>query len=163
MSVIEIDLHWKSIEFIGQRCFLNWNNNKFTSTVREVTCEAGSKLREIEDFAFAGCYLLDSICLPASVEVIHGAGFPEYASGEIASDHPSLRVNGDFVVDSRAMCLLQQNSSCPFRQRQLGSTLVSDQSGPSPGRRISADQSRIIDRQTAESHFSEFQFPHKAG
>jgi hypothetical protein len=83
------------------------NSNKFTSTVREVAFEAGSKLREIEDFAFAGCCLLDSICLPASIEVIHGAGFPEHASVEIASGHPFLSVKGDFVVDSRAMCLVR--------------------------------------------------------
>jgi hypothetical protein len=50
------------------------------STIRSVTFEAGSVISLLGDGAFGCCYLLESICIPASVEVISHSCFADCAN-----------------------------------------------------------------------------------
>jgi hypothetical protein len=54
----------REIEIIGAECFSH------CSWILSFKLESGSRLRRIEDGAFLACEALESICIPASVEVL---------------------------------------------------------------------------------------------
>jgi hypothetical protein len=80
-----------------------------SSPVEHVTFEAGSKLRQICDFAFRGCDSLKSICLPASVESICGTSFATSSLTriEIESGNKFYRILGGFVVGLNASQIIR--------------------------------------------------------
>jgi hypothetical protein len=89
-----------SVKIIGSRCFLGRAKNDSSSSLATVTFEPGSELRRIEPFAFSGCNSLQSISLPASVQMISADSFAECRLSAIAFDGPSAfcHVTADCVA-----------------------------------------------------------------
>jgi hypothetical protein len=77
--------------------------------VNSITFEKGSKLREIKEYAFYGYCGLNSICLPASVELIDGSSFMYSSLREISieSENPFIRVKDSFIVDFAGVRLIR--------------------------------------------------------
>jgi hypothetical protein len=71
------------------------------SPVETVKFERGSKLREIANEAFSGCPLLQSICIPASVEILSAGSFAEcgLTAIEIESTSNFYHITGTGVMD----------------------------------------------------------------
>jgi hypothetical protein len=65
-----------------------------------LTFESGSKLREIQSYAFADCPSLKSIFIPASVSVLSGNSFGQSSIGEIVVDeaNPFYCTSGQFLM-----------------------------------------------------------------
>jgi hypothetical protein len=57
------------IEILGPGCF------RTCAWIQSFAFESGSKLRRIEARAFADCEQLESICIPATVEILCGSCF----------------------------------------------------------------------------------------
>jgi hypothetical protein len=70
-------------------------------SLRTVLFEPGSGLVELGDFVFESCTNLESICLPASLENVHGSAFPfpKIKNFSVDSGNRCLRVIADFLVD----------------------------------------------------------------
>jgi hypothetical protein len=121
-----------SVDFIDSFCFGNSEDLDSKSAVEKVTFEKGSKLREIASFAFAGCHLLQSICLPASVEIIHGDSFATSGLRGVAieSGNPFFSMRGDFLMDSSGDCIVRyfgigEEVTIPDEVSRLGSSCFS--------------------------------------
>jgi hypothetical protein len=91
-----------SVEWIDGYCFAHPNSEPVFGAVETLTFECGSKLRRIEAFAFVGCHLLQSICLPASAEIIE-SGICEL---QIESRNSHFRVRDFFLMDFAEVCIL---------------------------------------------------------
>jgi hypothetical protein len=78
-------------------------------SIREVTFERGSKLREIQERAFAGCIYLASICLPASLKLIDGQTFAytDFKDITFEEGNPYFTVKKSLIVDSSGTCLVR--------------------------------------------------------
>jgi hypothetical protein len=101
-----------SVELIERWCFVSdsWNDYRGSPecSLETVTFERGSRLHRIERSAFIGCYLLRSLCLPASIEEIEGGAFSEcgLCSLQIERGNRRFRVRGSFLMDFDDVCLL---------------------------------------------------------
>jgi hypothetical protein len=91
-----------SIRVLGQIQVLHNNCFRHNYTTTELVFESESSLREIRFRAFAGLYSLRHIVIPASVRKIDGSAFmsSDISSIEVASDSPSFRTDGPFLLDS---------------------------------------------------------------
>jgi hypothetical protein len=71
------------------------------SAVERITFEEGSQLREIQKASFSGCYSLESICLPASVQSMEGSSFRWSSLSEVSveSGNRFFRASGPFLLD----------------------------------------------------------------
>jgi hypothetical protein len=92
-----------SLEVVPARCFA------YLIHLSSLTFEPGSKLREIQDSAFANCTSLQSISLPASLAVISGASFAESHIKSVVIDesNPHYFVSGDFLLAFDGMKLIR--------------------------------------------------------
>jgi hypothetical protein len=75
----------------------------------EVTFERGSKLHQIEGYAFAGCVYVESICLPASLELMDGWSLADTEFKEITVEagNPYFKVKKPCLVDSTGTRLIR--------------------------------------------------------
>jgi hypothetical protein len=96
-----------SVEYIGQECFAFSKGPG--SWLESLTFEAGSKLRQIGESAFAGCRWLHSIYLPASVSEIDGATFVDSAFSDIGFEpgNKDFCVDNHFVFDFARTCMVR--------------------------------------------------------
>jgi hypothetical protein len=92
-----------SVEILREKCFSGLDH------LSSLTFEPGSKLREIENFAFANCRSLKSISLPASLAVIAVQSLTRCSIERIVIDeaNPHYFVSGDFLVAFDGMRLIR--------------------------------------------------------
>jgi hypothetical protein len=78
-------------------------------SLKSLTFESGSKLREIQAAAFMRCQSLKSFSLPASVSVIAGSAFLESSIEEILVDaaNPNYFASGQFLIGVDGMTLIR--------------------------------------------------------
>jgi hypothetical protein len=119
------------VEILGRYAFITSENasahSVMSTPLTKLSFEPGSRLRTIKARAFVGCFLLDSICLPASVENITGESFLGSHLREIsvASGNPFFRMSNNFLVnfkDKRAIryFCLQSTAVIPTEIESIG-------------------------------------------
>jgi hypothetical protein len=79
------------------------------ASLKSLTFESGSKLREIQDLVFSSCDSLKSIFLPASLSVIDGSAFLGSSIEDILVDaaNPHYFVSGEFLIGVDEMILIR--------------------------------------------------------
>jgi hypothetical protein len=89
-----------SVEVIDQFCFSPIWGNASCAHLEAVNFEPGSKLKQIGDSAFRNCTSLQFLCLPASVQQIHGRAFRNSGVSriEIEEGNPFLSVREQFLL-----------------------------------------------------------------
>jgi hypothetical protein len=89
----------RSITILHSCVFIDPNMDRFCY-LETVIFEPASKLRTIKPYAFAGCFLLKLITLPASVRNVTGLSFSEcgLVHIDIAKGNQTLSVDKDFVM-----------------------------------------------------------------
>jgi hypothetical protein len=108
-----------SVESIGKRCFgVGRGPHRSCRSLRSVTFESPSKLREIQMSAFAGCDALKSIALPGSLQLIRKDCFRDCSALELVSfESPPTHLQIEH--DAFAGCRTLKQFSVPRSVKQL--------------------------------------------
>jgi hypothetical protein len=95
-----------SVEFIARWCFVLSVAQPPFCPAEKITFEAVSKLRELDEAAFAGCSCLRSLSIPSSVEIIGKYCFWNCSSLEeivFQSDSQLVRIGGSAFLSCSAI------------------------------------------------------------
>jgi hypothetical protein len=84
------------IEVLQDYCFAH------CISITKLIFESESSLRDIGSHVFTSCFWLGALVIPASVRKLDGSTFMYSSIGsiEVASDSPSFRTHGPFLLDS---------------------------------------------------------------
>jgi hypothetical protein len=91
-----------SLELIEGCCFIDQRDPHPFSPVESVTFAPMSKLKEIREYAFAGCECLKSICLPRFVSRVKGESFARSGISRIDLEPGNrfFHISGEFLTDN---------------------------------------------------------------